>query len=276
VNDLMSLKRVSSFERVLSAYGKVNGGNRFDAIDGGAGSGSTARQMLKHIGPQQKVHAFEPFPGNHRFFKPDETRIVLHPHAMAAAPCEMTFRVPSVVKEDSEWGRGGMAGYSSVGYLAKGPAKAGQDLTVQCVAADTEVGDVSSIGFVKLDLQGGELDALKGMQKLLPTVRFMWVEFTCQPGLMEFLGDHHFSIYDTQYLMMGEPLPEALRLFDVSDPRVPLSTGVNAWYGFRRTSWRNYEADFKAAQRDFGLIQTDLVCINTRYLDEFIDSLKYL
>ena len=91
MNDLITLKRVKSFNTLLSAYAKVNGGNRFDAIDGGAGSGSTARQMIRHLAPGQRVHAFEPFPGNHRFFKPEETGIVLHPYALAAQPREKTF-----------------------------------------------------------------------------------------------------------------------------------------------------------------------------------------
>jgi hypothetical protein len=188
----------------------------------------------------------------------------------------MTFRVPSVVQEDSEWGRSGMAGYSSVGYLAPGAAASEKDLVVQCVAGDDAVGDPTTIGFVKLDLQGGELGALQGMQRMLPHVRLMWVEFTFQPGLIEFLGDHGFTVYDTEYLMKGEPSLEAKRQFDVTNPRLPLSTGVNAYLGFRRLPWMNYENDFKAARRDHGLIQTDLVCINTSHLDEFIAAIQHL
>lgn len=276
MNDLMALKRVQSFNTLLAAYAKVNGGNRFDAIDGGAGSGSTARQIIRYLAPGQRVHAFEPFPGNHRFFKPEETNILLHPYAMAATPCEMTFRIPSVVQEDSEWGRAGMAGYSSVGYLTSATPESDKDLVVQCVAVDDVVGDSSNIGFVKLDLQGGELGALQGMQRILPNVRLMWVEFTFQPGLVQFLSEHGFTIYDTEYLMQGEPTSEAMRLFDVTNPRVPLSTGVNAWFGFRRLPWLNYENDFKAARRDLGLIQTDLVCVNASHLYEFTAALQHL
>jgi len=177
MNDLMSVKKVSSFSRLLAAYGKVNGGNRFDAIDGGAGAGTTAREMLQHLGPAQKVYAFEPFPGNHRFFKPAETRILLHKQALAAGPGQMCFRVPSTVAAESAWGQQGLAGYSSVGYLVPGAAPREGDLNVDCVAAQDVVTDHASIGFIKLDLQGGELGALQGMAQLLSGVQFMWVEF---------------------------------------------------------------------------------------------------
>lgn len=50
MNDLMSIKRISSFTPLLAAYAKVNGGNHFDAIDGGAGSGATLRLMFPYLG----------------------------------------------------------------------------------------------------------------------------------------------------------------------------------------------------------------------------------
>ena len=188
----------------------------------------------------------------------------------------MTFRVPSVVPEDSEWGRAGLVGYSSVGYLAPGPAMSDKDLVVPCVAADDVVGDTSNVGFIKLDLQGGELGALQGMRRILPNVRLMWVEFTMQPGLLQFLGCQGFTIYDTEYMMFGEPTSEASRVFDVTHKGVRLSTGAAAWYGFRRLPWPNYENGFEVARRQHGLVQTDLVCVNSSHLDEFIASLQHV
>lgn len=136
MNELMSLMRVSSFERLLAAYRVPPEGNVFDAIDGGAGFGSASRQILKHLAGGSVVYAFEPFPGNHRFFKAEDNRIELIPKALAEADKVMTFRVPSAVAEESVWGKRGLAGYSSVGHIVAGSPTTNKDIEVDCVRAD--------------------------------------------------------------------------------------------------------------------------------------------
>ena len=170
---------MSSFAAVLAAYRKA-GIPLENAIDGGAGAGHTAKQMLPHL--DGMVFAFEPFPGNHRFFEGCDPRIVLIRKALADANGSMPFRVGSVVSADSEWGRKGMEGYSSVGMLVEEPQP--DDLTVEAVRGDEAIPTGTRIDFVKLDLQGGELDALKGMTGLLPEIPLLWVEYEGQPGLL--------------------------------------------------------------------------------------------
>jgi len=68
MNDLLSVKNVSNFASLLEAYLK-GGVNLKNAIDGGAGAGTTANQILEHMHSESKIFAFEPFPGNHRFYK---------------------------------------------------------------------------------------------------------------------------------------------------------------------------------------------------------------
>jgi FkbM family methyltransferase len=276
MNDLLSVKRVSSFSTLLRAYAKVNGGNRFDAVDGGAGMGGTSRELAALLAPGQTVYAFEPFPGNHRFFEPATPGIKLHTEALAEQAGSTTFRVPSVVSEDSVWGRRGWTGYSSVGHLVSGPPRDGGDIAVQCVRADQVIADPSRVGFVKLDLQGGELGALKGMTAILPHVRLMWVEFTLQPGLVEFLVDQGFILFDTEYFLFDSPTELALRDFDVSKRDQPLSTGRTAWFGFRRRPWLNYEGQFRKARAEMGLVQTDLACVSMRHVDEFLAAMTHL
>ena len=273
----MSIKRVSSFETLLSAYAKLNGGtNNFDAIDGGAGTGSTSRVMRKFMSQGTNVYAFEPFPGNHRFFNAKENGIQLIRKALADDEKVMTFRVASVVTEDSVWGKKGMAGYSSVGYLVPNGTATGQDLQVECVCADNVIPAASNIGFVKLDIQGGELSALRGMTRILEAAKLLWIEFTGQAGLLDFLIEHDYIVFDTEYFMMGQPTAESQLIFDVSKIDVVLSTNKLAWFGFRKRAWKNFELEFAKAKKEMSMVQTDLLCVNKRYIDEFIAAQIYL
>lgn len=159
MNDFLSFKKINTFEQLLAAYRKAFGKNDFDALDGGGGSCVTAKQMANHLELGSKIYVFEPFPGNHRFFNPSETQITLMRSALAAENGSMAFRVSSVVDENSTWGKKGMAGYSSVGYLVTGqPTES--DILVECVRADDVIPETANIGFIKLDLQGGEFELL--------------------------------------------------------------------------------------------------------------------
>lgn len=276
MNELMSVMRIASFERLLAVYRQARPeGNVFDAIDGGAGWGATSQQILKHLAEGRMVYAFEPFPGNHRFFEEQKEGIQLIPKALAEANKKMRFRVPSIVTEESVWGKRGLVGYSSVGHLVSGRAT-DKDIEVECVTADEVIPAAVNIGFVKLDLQGGELNALRGMSRILESTKLMWVEFTGQAGLLDFLIEADFMLFDTEYFFMGSPQAPATTAFDVSRQDVVLSTGKMAWFGFRRKSWKNFEIEFGNAREQLGMVQTDLVCINRRYMGEFIDAFRYL
>lgn len=271
MNDLMSVKRLRTFSTLLSAYKKADI-DLGDAIDGGAGSGKTGMEMLEFLRPNAVVHAFEPFPGNHRFFEGLDSRIKLAPKALAEANKSMSFRVPSVVAQDSVWGKRGMQGYSSVGALVSEPMDT--DLVVDCVRADSVVTD--RVGFVKLDLQGGERNALLGMANLLPQVALMWVEYLGHEGLLDCIIDQGFIVFDTEYLMIDNPTDKALKVFDVSRRDVPLSNGRNAWFGFKRRPWKNFEVEFHTYKKQMGLVQTDLVCVNRKFLSEFLAAAQHI
>lgn len=261
------MKRVASFEAVLSAYRKAGIVLR-GAIDGGAGCGSTAKAMLPYI--EGEIHAFEPFPGNHRFFAEIDPRIRLVQKALSDMNRTMAFRVSHVVTEDSEWGKRGMSGYSSVGYLVEKPADT--DLSVESVRADSFI---SEVDFVKLDLQGGELCALRGMSGFLDRVSLMWVEYSGQKGLLDYLTDSGFLLFDTEYFFFGSPSDGARADFHVSRENVMLSTNRPAWFGFKKTRWHSFEAEFiqmKAA----GLVQTDIVCVNRHALSAFLKAAQLL
>jgi FkbM family methyltransferase len=265
IDPLLAGKRLSSFVPLLAAYRQA-GIPLHDAIDGGACIGLTADEMLPYI--DGLVYAFEPFPGNHRFFADRDPKIVLLPYALAETRKKMAFHVRSIVIGDPAGRRDDLIGYSEVGMLVED----GQDgdITVQCVRADAEIPPDHQISFVKLDLQGGELNALKGMTGLLPQCLAMWVEFTGQDGLLPYLVEQGFVLFETEYRFRGEPDARARALFDITRTGVKVSTGHTAWFGFKRSPWSStYEAEFWRYRRELALTQTDLVCVHRTRLEEF-------
>jgi FkbM family methyltransferase len=275
MNDLLAAKGIDSFTTLLQAYQKA-GVDLGNCVDGGAGSGSTAKQMLRHLSADSVCYAFEPFPGNHRFFDGIDPRVILVPKAMDAEQRQFKFRVSSVVQKDSEWGKKGMVGYSSVGYLTNTVLDGDISIDVECVRTDHVIPADKRIGFVKLDLQGGELNALKGMSRFLADVPLMWIEYTGQRGLMDYIIDQDFLVFDTEYFFMGSPSEEARQLFKVARENYTLSTGKTAWFGFKRKPWNDYHQEFATYRKELGMVQTDLVCVNRRHLDDFIKSAPFL
>ena len=264
IDALLAGKRLSSFAPLLAAYRQA-GIHLHNAIDGGACIGETAEEMLPYI--DGLVYAFEPFPANHRFFADRDPRIVLLPYALAETRKTMAFHVRSVVIGDTAGRRDDLVGYSEVGMLVEHGQNG--DLTVQCVRGDAEIPPDHQISFIKLDLQGGELNALKGMTGLLPQCLAMWVEFTGQDGLLPYLVEQGYSLFETEYRFRGEPDARAKALFDVTRTDVKVSTGHTAWFGFKRTPWSDYETEFWQYRRELALTQTDLVCVHRTRLEEF-------
>jgi FkbM family methyltransferase len=269
VENLLSERRVESFSSLLAAY-RAAGHDLDSAIDGGAGAGATAKQMLRHL--SGCVYAFEPFPGNHRFFGGLDPRIRLIRKALAERPGRGSFRVARVVASDSAWGRRGLEGYSSSGRLVGDDEPS--DYVVECVRGDEEIDEDVRIDFIKLDLQGGELGALRGMPRLLSEARFLWVEYLGKPGLLDFLAAEGFTLFETEYMFWGEPSGAALELFDVVSSGKTASNGNTVWKGFRRTPWESYEAEFARLRKEISLVHTDLVCVRDERLDEFRHALR--
>jgi FkbM family methyltransferase len=261
VGDVLSEKRVLSFEPLLAAHDAAGLPLRC-ALDGGAGSGSTSRDILRHL--SGSVYAFEPFPGNHRFFDGAAEGVRLIPKALADIRGSASFRVSSVVEADSVWGRWGMEGYSSSGRLADDG-----DLTVECVRADDEIPEGAPIDFVKLDLQGGELGALKGMPRIARDAHFLWVEYIGGGGLVEWLEENRFVLFDTAYMFWGEPTDELLERFEQEGEVRTVSNGRLAWKGFRREPWEDFRAEFLRYRHEHGMSHTDLVCVQEERLDTF-------
>jgi FkbM family methyltransferase len=270
MNDLFAALQIGSFHTILAAY-RAAGIPIETMIDGGAAAGHSSRLMLRDTRPDAQCYAFEPFPGNHRFLEGQtDPRIVLRKEALAEVAKTAQFQVTSTVAADSAWGQRGMEGYSSVGFLTDTPsAKAAMTLEVPCIRADAVVDPGRHMDFIKLDLQGGELNALRGMTGFLDQPYLLWVEFGGQPGLLAFLQEADYLVFDTEYFGLGAPDDAIRAQFTVTRENVSLSNGQFAWFGFKRTPWGDFLPEFLAYRAAKVLVQTDLVCINRKQLPAF-------
>lgn len=260
-NEIKSAGKITLGEIVKKLSTRTDTGN---AVDGGAGSGSTAKEIISGLTPGRSLLAYEPFVGNHRFWGNQNHNIELRKRALSSFNGEGSLRVSSTVSAESTWGKEkDMVGYSSVGYLANGSKSRPLDYAVSVVRGDDDLVGDEPIGVVKLDLQGGEKDAIEGMQTILrSSVKLVWIEMLASnTELVELMNNFGLVIADTEYLYLfrGEPSSESLRHFNVTSGIFKLSTDEKAWKGTPIKKWEDFPAQIEEYRSRFGLIQTDLI-----------------
>lgn len=243
----MEERRVRSFTEVLTPACKI-------AIDGGAGYGGTAREMLD--AGVTHVHAFEPFAGNHKFFD-DDDRITLHKKALGARNGTDTFRVPQTVAEGVP-GWEDKVGYSSVGALDSGSLKAWNPFDKTRFRVDVVRADdvVEHADFIKLDLQGGEPGALAGMPLLLARAQVLWVELIAKTEIVATIRAAGFQTYTTPLLLKANHTVDGVEVFD----EIPSSVGIPYLVAWKTDPWVDFEAEF-TGMKGRGLIQTDILAL---------------
>ena len=272
--DLLQYIQIGDFSEVMGPYRKLV--DKFDVfVDGGAGLGETAAKMIKALpGEDFRIVAFEPNDANIRAFKEDDKRITLVPKAMGASHGTAEFFVSQNTQRTSDTNKYLVLGTSFVGRLslAADASREGARYQVDVVPmADTLRGlGLAGADFIKLDLQGGELDALKGAGDMLDAVQWMWVEFGGQPGLLSFLREKGFILFDTEYLFMDEPTQEVMDTFTITR-RGKNSINRTIFFGRRKTIWQDYEERFRHFRKQ-GMIQTDLVAVSPRYIEAFTNA----
>jgi FkbM family methyltransferase len=122
--------------------------------DCGAYDGDTVEKFLRVTrGNFERIVAFEPDPGNlgklreavNRLTTDIERRIEWHPKAVGASDCRVRF--------------------AALG--TDGSAISAEGLEVECVTLDSVFEDQSGPTFIKMDIEGAELDALAGARRTL-------------------------------------------------------------------------------------------------------------
>ena len=147
----LSDRRVCSF---LKKRLREIGDRPATVLDIGANVGFYTRFLAENSGPAVSILAFEPAPANLRRLGPETSglaNVKILPWAVAAAPGQVELT---------------LSPDSAIDHHLAGPAGAGaQTVLVKAVALDEM--DWPLVDLIKMDIQGAEYLALRGMTKLL-------------------------------------------------------------------------------------------------------------
>ena len=194
------------------------------AVDIGAAAGEDSRRLSLSGGDDLEVVAFEPFPGNLKHFEEtthDLSNVRLVQKAVSDKVGESGFLVPSTV-QGTEPGWEGLAGYSSVGFLAtrfgmdaaKRMIRAGlgalngqpsqaspSRMRVKTTMIDAEF-QGRTIDFMKIDTQGAEGKVLSGATNKLKAgdISLLYVEWAGAKDVLEILFRCDYTIFDSIYV----------------------------------------------------------------------------
>lgn len=247
-------------------------------LDVGAAAGHITNLMLK-LSPQSEVIAFEPFPGNWPYINQycgTDSRITIRPVAVGEYSGLSSFKCGKTVT-GSEPGWEKRIGYSSGGYLAEEANTINPEdsiIQVECVRLDDEV--IGSPMFLKIDVQGGELGVLKGAKRLISDgLPVIYCEYSGQEGVLEFLFEHNYVVFDQEYLIVPRTADDTLDDWDIHHEKF-LSSGRKSFLGWPKSRPKESKQfkEFMRSQRPKRMVaQLDLLCIHRDFFAEKIDFL---
>ena len=169
-------------------------------VDGGASVGNTVARFQK-LFPEAVIHAFEPNPSaliklNQRFEL--STNVVIHPEALGAS--NETIQLQILERESASSILNptvANARYHPMEMTVKNVVKAPQVRLDSVLDSDIDV--------LKLDLQGYELEALRGAESVLSRTKIILTEIEFIPmyenqplfsDIDHFLGNYQFRLFN--------------------------------------------------------------------------------
>ena len=277
--NLLTKSRISEFEDVLMMiYKSKNPLTSF--LDGGAHLGGTSIRMVNRGGPSSKCFSFEPYPPNIELFKyKDDPRIQLYPLALGSKPGISRFfahhrATASTTQDKSD--KLSPVGSSVVGRLLTDDEYSPSNyVDVSVVRADDVISEDEKIEFIKLDLQGGEYDALLGMSRIISTAYLVYVEF-CQhrESILALMDEAGYRPADTQYFFTGKLSDLNDEFIDYfEDPmQAKATTGLVYVTAWRRYDWDNYSGTFNFCKSKFNMFMTNILFVHRAYQQRLADA----
>lgn len=151
-------------------------------IDVGAHTGRHAIPLAAVVGDSGVVHAFEPIPSIRgqlvqNLESAGINNVIVYPFALASNASPVQFHyIPNLPQESGLKAR----------HIYNEPTDPPQLLNLYAHTLD-DIFPATHVGFIKIDIEGGELDMLQGAGRTLTTSRPV-VSFEC--GAASFLGYH--------------------------------------------------------------------------------------
>lgn len=140
-------------------------------IDVGANKGQFSL-VARYLFPEIDIHAFEPLDSERRWFTAVVSEpVTLHANALGANARDAEFFVASRADSSSLF-KPGVGQEDAYGVVCK----ASINVKVARLVESVDIDQMRRPILMKLDIQGGELDALKGAQDFLPTIDYIYCE----------------------------------------------------------------------------------------------------
>ena len=213
------VNRFDALDEVMYSL-RINGFRPSGILDAGANLGQWARKVARHY-PNVPIVLIEPQPACRASLSAYRVRF---PHATIEALAVTAPGVETVWMDASGWEEG-----SSCTSVVSEECPADQRVSVPATTLDavlsrTEPTFAQGPIFLKLDLEGHEVEALRGATAALSRVEVIWSEtrllggsFDVQPdfeALLDFARAAGFVLYDFVSLS-GRPYDNRLRMMDV-------------------------------------------------------------
>jgi FkbM family methyltransferase len=172
--------RMANRDRYIDIKAKLNMGNPF-IVDGGAYVGNVIDFFLKQY-VEPTIYAFEPNPDlikilESKYF--NQNNVHIYPYALGSESQNIRFNIINA------GGKGGSSSVFSPSQILKyyhgDKASIEKTIEVECIRLDKILNNIEKIDLVKLDLQGYELEALKGSEDILDRVRIITTEIEFIP-----------------------------------------------------------------------------------------------
>ena len=193
-------------------------------IDLGAHIGYFTLLAARAVGPAGKVYSFECDPSNARFLRHnvalngygEAVRIVTKAAANHSG-------VARFIIDSASSGRGSLA-------LER---EADNTIEVECTAVDDVIESQEQIGIVKIDIEGTEVDALRGMERTLSRMEDLVMFVECNPSALSAAGS---SVAD----LLEELARHAFQVRVIHESKKSLSTDLSELFEAERSGSDNY------------------------------------
>lgn len=134
-------------------------------VDAGANIGYISLLLSRMVGPQGRVHAFEPVPATFELLSSNLRALGLA--NVEARPVGVSDAAAEVFMQTPDYDGGGENLYES--HIVTTP---GAGFSARVAPLDEQLGDaLSRVTFVKIDVEGHELAAIRGASRLLRAAR---------------------------------------------------------------------------------------------------------
>lgn len=188
------------------------------ALDLGANFGLYTRFLAEAVGPAGRVHAVEPVPGTFDVLRSNVRRLRLG--AVSVHHCAVSDRAGTVAMSVPQYRRGGENLYEA--RIVESAAPGG--VRVPARRLDDLFGDGERIDFVKCDVEGHELNVLRGAGTILRGHQPAWmIEVSGDPDapagpareVVRWMADAGYGVFrpDGERLLPRRPGDRAVNYF---------------------------------------------------------------